>query len=218
MTICVTCLMNGRNLAVVLGIACLLLLIIFIFKNRRPNVQKDFFDLEEYSANNKYERGDFSILEPELMERSHFLSKSGQFSALFSNQALPIKYIVTIVEDGPPRESMLPIYTVLILQGKDAYCKHCLAFSKKSRENRSFGIIYGDRYNSLDLDPNIQFYSNESFLDAETIRTIADLSNYLGDELVCIECIGNWLLVYLHQIPERRNAIRIFDFLQHKYI
>ena len=108
---------------------------------------------------------------------------------------------------------VLPEYTVFMLEGEEPYCDHCLAFPRKSRKNKVFEIIHGDEFNYPARHPDIQFYTTDQILPEKTIQTVAGIIEQLEQPEICIECIGSRLLVAIPQIPDRRRAAAILDFL-----
>lgn len=206
---------GATALAIAFGIGCLLIVIVTIITRKKIPKREDYEYFEYYCTQNQYEKTDFHVLEPEIRDHSHYMSIKGKFSTLYSNPAKRLKYIATITQDtGPNTYGMLPYYTLLITRGKQHYCEHCLAFTRKSRENNAFEMIYGEKYNILDLHPTVQFYSTEISLAKETVQRVAGIIEHLGSSKIFIECIGSWLLAAIRQIPKRRDAPGIFEFFQ----
>ncbi len=206
---------GATALAIAFGIGCLLIVIVTIITRKKIPKREDYEYFEYYCTQNQYEKMDFHVLEPEIRDHSYYINIKGKFSTLYSNPAKRLQYIAAITGDTDRySHGMMPDYTLLIMRGKQHYCEHCLAFTRKSRENFAFEIVHGKKYNILDLHPTIQFYSTEISLAEETVQRVAGIIEHLGSSEIYIECVGSWLLAAIHHIPKRRDAPGIFEFFQ----
>ncbi len=188
---------------------------VFVVLRRRAPAKDDYVHFEQYCAENRYEKSDFGVLAPEILKRSHYLSRRGRYSLLYTNSSRRLRHIAALTRtDHRNSYGVLPEYTVFMVEGKATYCDHCLAFPRKSRESRAFAVIHGEGFNTSDRHPDIRFYSVEPALPEKTVQIVADIIGRLELKEIGIECFGPWLMVVIPQIPDRRTGAGIFDVLQ----
>jgi|GEM_PF-5633068 len=206
---------GAKDMAIVFGIGIVFLVLVAVKSRNRMPTTGDYKYFETYLSDNQYKTINSEDLEPVIPERSHYLSKRGTYSVIYSNPARKIRYIAALTPpDGRNTYSMLPEYTVFLVEADNRYCGHCLAFTRKSREHAAFSMIYGESYTVLDKHPTVQFYCEGNGLPDETMKAISCILERVNIQAISIECIDRWLLLAFPQIPTRDHISRIIDNLQ----
>jgi len=206
---------DALGLSITFGIGIIVMIIVAARIRRLMPSGRDYKYFEYFLADNQYKKADFKAFAPAIREKSHYLSKKGSFSVLYSNPALKTRYVAALTPpDGRNKYSVLPEYTVFMAESGSRFCEHCLAFLRRSRENAAFSIIYGESFNALGEHPSVQLYSTEKSLPRKTVEIVSGILDRLNSPLISIECFDRWILLVIRQIPDKNQISFIMDNLQ----